>query len=89
MKEHTTQRKMAFRKILHYFSKEITVEELEECFEKVEPKKWGYSYRDMDSDYDMKISFKVEFTKVDKEKRIMEVLEAERKGETTYLNLDE
>ena len=81
-------RKMAFKKILYTLSKKITVEELEDSFEKIEPKKWGYSYRDMDSDYDMHISVRVEFTKVDKEKRIMEVLEAEKKGETTYLNLE-
>lgn len=81
-------RRLAFKKILYEISKKITPEELAECFEKVEPKKWGYGYRDMDSDWDMHISVLVEFKKVDKARREMEILEAEKRGETTYLDLE-
>lgn len=82
------QRKLAFRKILHEFSKKVTAEELEECFKNVAPKKWGWAYRDLNSDWDMHITFRVEFAKVNKEERVMEILEAEKRGETTYLNLE-
>ena len=74
-----THRLLAFKKMLYKLSKQITPEELNECFENLEPKRWGYAYRDMTSDYDMRIITEVVFTKVDKDKREMEILEAEKK----------
>lgn len=59
LKQH---RLYAFKKIIYELSKKITPEELMECFENTEPKQWGYGYRDLESDYDMKIITKVIFT---------------------------